>query len=54
MRVFGVGSRVRRASMTEPAVVARWASWTLHPVRALTPQLDEAIGADYPQVILWN
>ncbi|MEA2246346.1 MAG: anti-sigma factor antagonist [Solirubrobacteraceae bacterium] len=52
MRVFGVGSRVRRASMTEPAVIAPVGELDLHTVRALTPQLDEAVAADYPQVIL--
>jgi anti-anti-sigma factor len=52
VRVFEAGSRVRRASMTEPAVIAPVGELDLHSVRALTPQLEEAIRADYPQVIL--
>jgi anti-anti-sigma factor len=38
--------------MTEPAVIAPVGELDLHSVRALTPQLDEAVAADYPQVIL--
>jgi hypothetical protein len=52
MRVFGVGSRLRRASMTEPARDRPVGELDRHAVRALSPQLDEAVRADYPQVIL--
>jgi anti-sigma B factor antagonist len=38
--------------MTDPAVIAPAGELDLHTVRALTPQLDEAVRADYPQVIL--
>jgi anti-anti-sigma factor len=47
-----VGSRVRRASMTEPAVIAPVGELDFHTIRALTPQLDEAVGADYARLIL--
>jgi len=50
--VFGLVTRVRRASMTEPAVVAPVGEVDFHAVHALAPQLDEAVGADYLQVIL--
>ena len=36
--------------MTDPAVIAP--AGDLQTVRTLTPQLDEAVRADYPQVIL--
>jgi anti-anti-sigma factor len=38
--------------MTEPAMIAPLGELDLHTVRALTPQLDETVGTDYPQVIL--
>jgi anti-anti-sigma factor len=38
--------------MTEPAVIAALGELDLRTVRALTPQLDETVGTDYPQVIL--
>jgi anti-sigma B factor antagonist len=38
--------------MTEPAVIAPAGELDHYTVRALTPQLDEAVRADYPQVIL--
>jgi anti-sigma B factor antagonist len=38
--------------MTDPAVIAPVGELDLHTVRALAPQLDEAVGADYQQVIL--
>jgi anti-anti-sigma regulatory factor len=38
--------------MTDPAVIAPAGELDLHTVRARTPQLDEAVRADYPQVIL--
>jgi stage II sporulation protein AA (anti-sigma F factor antagonist) len=50
--VLGAASRVRRASMTEPAVIAPVGELDLHTVRAVTPQLEEAVGAEYPRVIL--
>jgi anti-anti-sigma factor len=52
VRVFGAGSRVRRASLAEPAVIAALGELDLHTVRALTPQLNETVGTDYLQVIL--
>jgi anti-sigma B factor antagonist len=50
--VFGIGTRVGLASMTEPAVIAPVGELDLHAAGVLAPQLDEAVGADYPQVIL--
>ena len=38
--------------MTEPAVIAPVGELDLHTVRALTPQLDEAVEADYARLIL--
>jgi anti-anti-sigma factor len=38
--------------MTEPAVIAPVGELDLHTIRALTPQLDEAVAADYPRLIL--
>jgi anti-sigma B factor antagonist len=38
--------------MTEPAVIVPAGELDLHAVQALMLQLDEAVGADCPQVIL--
>jgi anti-anti-sigma factor len=50
--VFSVVTRVRLAKMTEPAVIAPEGELDFHAARALSPQLDQAVGADYPRLIL--
>jgi anti-sigma B factor antagonist len=50
--VFVVVTRVRLASMIEPAVIAPVGELDVHAARALAPQLHEAVEADYPQLIL--
>ena len=38
--------------MTEPAVIAPGGELDLDSIGALAPQLDEAVAADYPRLIL--
>jgi anti-sigma B factor antagonist len=38
--------------MTDPAVIAPMGELDLHAARVLAPQLDEAVRADYPRLIL--
>jgi anti-anti-sigma factor len=45
-------TRVRFRSMTEPAVIAPEGELDLHAVRLLAPRLNEAVGANYPHLIL--
>ena len=40
------------SEMTESAVIAPVGELDLDSVRALAPQLDEAVAADYPRLIL--
>jgi anti-anti-sigma factor len=44
--------RVRPSSMTYSAVIAPAGELDLDSVRDLAPQLDEAVAADYPRLIL--
>jgi anti-anti-sigma factor len=39
-------------SVTEPPVIAPEGELDLHAVRQLAPRLNEAVGADYPHLIL--
>ena len=50
--MFSVVTRVRLESMYESVVIAPVGELDLHAARALAPQLDEAVGAEYPRLIL--